>query len=230
MRAVLLLDGLVVVAVVFCAFKVGVVAGIPGQHGNRYQDTQSTYFSREIILLLRSPSVDLPPPRFDSFPAEMIPDSSTNFQASAHIRRKRGQRGGLRRRLRRNITNLPLPSIVLANTRSIRPKPPNYNFDEFAANVAFMREFRDACLLCISETWFDDKISDDSVFLDGFGSRTVAEVQKCFRAIQEDHFFKKWELQEVGTTPSSASCLSVTSVVTKETLGFTLWSNLTSTG
>ena len=54
--------------------------------------------------------------------------------------------------------------MVLVNARSIRPKPPNYNFDELASNVSFMREYRDACVMCISETWFDDRISDGSVF------------------------------------------------------------------
>ena len=65
-------------------------------------------------------------------------------------------------------TTLPLPSIILANTRSLRPKPPNFNFDELCANVSHMREYKDACLLCFSETWFDDGITDDSVYIDGF--------------------------------------------------------------
>ena len=33
-----------------------------------------------------------------------------------------------------------------------------------------MSEFRDVCMLCFSETWFCDNISDDSVAIDGFGS------------------------------------------------------------
>ena len=38
------------------------------------------------------------------------------------------------------------------------------------ANVRFMTEFRDACsVLCFSETWLRDTVSDDSMSIDGFG-------------------------------------------------------------
>ena len=56
-------------------------------------------------------------------------------------------------------------SITITQTQG-----PNTTFGELQANVACMSEFRDACVLCCSETWFCDNISDDSVAIDGFGS------------------------------------------------------------
>ena len=167
------MDCLVVVSVIFCVFKVDVVAVSPGQDGGQshfqFHNTQPTQYSRESILLLRSSGLSSPP-TFDFLPPEMNPDSSSSAQTTYPMhKRKRGKRGGLRRRLRRMTALLPLPTIIFANTRSIRPKHPNYNFDELAANVSYMQEYRDACLLCLTETWFDNKISDESVYLDGFG-------------------------------------------------------------
>ena len=96
---------------------------------------------------------------FELFPAEM-----TN---RANVR-KRGKRAGVKRRMRRNKTNLS--SMVVSNVRSINPKSPNHNVDELLANCRFTREFRDASLLCFSETWFiDKKVTDESVATDGFG-------------------------------------------------------------
>ena len=72
--------------------------------------------------------------------------------------------------MRRNKTKLPLPSMIVSNVRSINPKSPNHNFDELLANCRFTREFRDASLLCFSETWFiDKKVTNESVAIVGFG-------------------------------------------------------------
>ena len=46
----------------------------------------------------------------------------------------------------------------------------NTTFDELQANVVFRSEFKEACVLCFTETWFCENISDDSVAIDGFGS------------------------------------------------------------
>ena len=60
--------------------------------------------------------------------------------------------------------------MIVSNVRSINPKSPNHNFDELLANCRFTREFRDASLLCFSETWFiDKKVTNESVATDGFG-------------------------------------------------------------
>ena len=72
--------------------------------------------------------------------------------------------------MRRNKTKLPRPSIIVSNVRSINPKSPNHNVEELLANYRFTREFRDASLLCFSETRFiDKKVTNESVAIDGFG-------------------------------------------------------------
>ena len=78
--------------------------------------------------------------------------------------RKRGKRAGLRQR-KQPLSRIPLPSIILSNARSLRNK-----IDELQANVRFQHEFRDACLLAITETWLSEKDSDTELAIDSFGS------------------------------------------------------------
>eukprot|EP00745_Piridium_sociabile_P007708 TRINITY_DN1514_c0_g1_i16.p1 TRINITY_DN1514_c0_g1~~TRINITY_DN1514_c0_g1_i16.p1 ORF type:complete len:103 (-),score=14.56 TRINITY_DN1514_c0_g1_i16:102-410(-) len=85
-------------------------------------------------------------------------------------KRKRGQRGGVKRRLRRNTSKPPLPSMIISNLRSINPNSRNCNLDELRANCHFVSEFRDSCLLCFSETWLNEKMTDEIVSIDGFGT------------------------------------------------------------
>ncbi|KAL8606246.1 hypothetical protein ACOMHN_012878 [Nucella lapillus] len=70
-------------------------------------------------------------------------------------RTKRGCRSGVMERTRRRRHKPSLPTIVFGNAQSLRNKP-----DELEASVRFMHEFREACLLSFSETWFSDKDTD----------------------------------------------------------------------
>ena len=165
------LDVLVLVTVVFCCFKLNVSACKPGQNGYHSSGTHAPLrYSSEAILLLRD-SVTHKPPYLDTFPTEIISEHNHNNTTTHNkpCRRRPGHRGGVQRRMRKNKTLLPLPSIIMANTRSLRPKSPNYNFDELCTFTSYMREFRQACVMCFSETWFDNKITDDSISIDGFG-------------------------------------------------------------
>ncbi|XP_033111259.1 uncharacterized protein LOC117112300 [Anneissia japonica] len=79
-------------------------------------------------------------------------------------RRKRGRRGGVRQRLKRRTFNPPLPSIIMFNARSIREK-----LEELTVNTTTLREFRDACLICVTETWFRSDVDTHSFsHIDGF--------------------------------------------------------------
>ena len=171
MRSVILLDIIITVAVTFCALKCNVCAITLDQDGGHQQHGLPeirTQYTRESILLLQ-PRGYLFKPHTDSFPPDIVPNVDSG--KPVRPRRKRpGHRGGVRRRLRRDKSRLPLPSIIMANTRSLRPKHPNYNFHELCANVFHRQEYRDASLLCFCETWFCNKITDDSLFIDGFGS------------------------------------------------------------
>lgn len=59
----------------------------------------------------------------------------------------------------------PLPSIILANVRSLRNK-----LDELQANITCQWAYREASLICLTETWLDNTITDSALSLDGFGS------------------------------------------------------------
>lgn len=82
--------------------------------------------------------------------------------------RKRGRRGGVKQRLKRltgTQKSLPLPSIILANVRSLRNK-----LDELQANILCQWAYKEASLVCLTETWLDKTIVDSELSLDGFGS------------------------------------------------------------
>ncbi|XDV11016.1 hypothetical protein PO909_000083 [Leuciscus waleckii] len=73
--------------------------------------------------------------------------------------------GGVLLRLRKqSLSRIPLPSIILSNAQSLRNKT-----DELQAHVRFQREFRDACLLAITETWLSGSDLDPELVIDGFG-------------------------------------------------------------
>lgn len=72
--------------------------------------------------------------------------------------RKRGQRGGLRNRLRRRRYRLPLPTIIFGNAQSLNNKT-----DEFEACCNFLKEFREANIICLTETWLKDTQDDPHI-------------------------------------------------------------------
>ena len=159
---------IVKVLVVVFAFSRTFVSGVflsPGvEHGGQGgQGTGTQRYDREFLISLQTSQV-LSDFSFELFSAEM-----TN-RANVLKRRKRQKRGGVKRRMRRNKIKLPLPSMIVSDVRSINPKSPNHSFDELLASCRFTREFRDASLLCFSETWcIDKKVTNESVAIDGFG-------------------------------------------------------------
>ena len=86
------------------------------------------------------------------------------------VRRKtrRGCRSGVKERARRRRYKPCLPTIVLGNAQSLRNKP-----DELEARVRYLHEYREAGLLCFSETWFSERDPDPA--LPGF---TLARLDR----------------------------------------------------
>ena len=78
-------------------------------------------------------------------------------------RRKRGRRGGVRARASRRRTRPVLPVIITGNARSL-----NNKIDELEACTRYMNEYRDASLICLSESWFKTSTPDSAVQLDNF--------------------------------------------------------------
>ncbi|KAJ8352129.1 hypothetical protein SKAU_G00236050 [Synaphobranchus kaupii] len=64
-----------------------------------------------------------------------------------------------------NPSRIPLPSIILANARSLRNKT-----DKLQAHVRYQHEFKGACILALTETWLEERDSDCELVMDGFGA------------------------------------------------------------
>lgn len=81
-------------------------------------------------------------------------------------RRKRGKRGGVKLRLRKQrLTRLPLPSVILGNVRSLRNK-----IEELQGNVRCQKDFKNCGVLAFTETWLNEQDSDADLHIDGFGT------------------------------------------------------------
>ncbi len=68
-------------------------------------------------------------------------------------------------RLRKSRLNrTPLPSIIMSNVQSLRSK-----IDDLQAMVRFQHDYKDACILALTETWLKSSDPGNSVIIDGFG-------------------------------------------------------------
>lgn len=128
----------------------------------------SLQYSREFLFLLRNSGGGSVDP-LAAFPAEVVQSDFTaaNRECASKPKgvRKRGSRGGMRQRLKRQgHRRIPLPTVMLANVQSLRNK-----LDELRANVKFLKEFREACLLAFTETWLKEQDSYSDLEIDGFG-------------------------------------------------------------
>ena len=116
------------------------------QHGGRYVYTRDRLIELKQLVL---PS--LPLPSYD----EII--------KTLKWKRKRGKRGGVRQRIRRRGHRPPLPTIILSNVRSLRNK-----IDTLAALAKFDTDYRNSCVICLTETWLLPSDTNSSVTLDNF--------------------------------------------------------------
>ncbi|XP_030612077.1 uncharacterized protein LOC115799195 [Archocentrus centrarchus] len=93
----------------------------------------------------------------------VTPRSRSGRQSSrqrAHPRRKRGKRGGLHAKLKARATRPPLPSLLVANVRSLENK-----MDELRARTIAQREIRECCALIFTETWITATTPDSAIQL-----------------------------------------------------------------
>lgn len=120
-------------------------------------------YSREFLLSLRN--------RGDTPPKHLPEDIRSKPGSDRSGRRIRGKRGGVRQRLRRRVNNPPLPTMILSNVRSLRNK-----MDELRSLSSHCHEFREACIMVLTESWLRRDIPNDLIQLDGFS---------CVRADRE---------------------------------------------
>ena len=90
-------------------------------------------YSRETLL-----NIEKAHPKLKSDPLNFRPHLNTNYTWPARARRRRGKRGGLHARLKARATRPPLPSLLLANVRSLENK-----MDELRARTTTQREIRE---------------------------------------------------------------------------------------
>lgn len=112
-------------------------------------------YSREALLNIREAVPSLPRDELIGLPTPSSPGNKP--------RRKRGRKGGVRARLKRRPFRPPLPTIMFGNVQSIRNKT-----DELRACVQHLADYRQSCLICLSETWLTESDPDSSVELEGF--------------------------------------------------------------
>ena len=77
-------------------------------------------------------------------------------------KQKRGTRGGASAKLKANPCRTPLPSILLANVRSLENK-----LDYLRLDLTTKREVRDCCALIFTETWLNDSVTEYAISMEG---------------------------------------------------------------
>ncbi len=91
--------------------------------------------------------------------------SRNNDESKIWKPRKRGKKGGVRQRLRKQcLRRIPLLTIVMANVQSLRNK-----IDELQATVHVHHSYREACILAFTETWLKAQDSDSVLLLTALG-------------------------------------------------------------
>eukprot|EP00745_Piridium_sociabile_P039523 TRINITY_DN74063_c0_g1_i7.p1 TRINITY_DN74063_c0_g1~~TRINITY_DN74063_c0_g1_i7.p1 ORF type:complete len:205 (-),score=14.26 TRINITY_DN74063_c0_g1_i7:424-1038(-) len=104
-------------------------------------------------------------PQIVYYLTDVVGDSFTSGRDPVQVQhrhrrltRKRGRRAGALVRFRRRSLRPPLPAIVLANVQSVRNKT-----DELFYLLGFKREFKDASVVCLTETWLEPSIPDSAI-------------------------------------------------------------------
>ena len=137
-------------------------------------DNTGLYYSRSELfkLQLNDPS-RLCSDFLSSF--DLPNDISRNLKTASYDsetkRRKRGKKGGVKQRCRKRGLKVPLPTVILGNARSIRNKS-----DELEGCVRFQHDYKDCCLIGLTETWLQNMDTDSIVDL---------TILRCDRENQE---------------------------------------------
>ena len=88
---------------------------------------------------------------------------------------KRGRRAGVRVRLAK-LARIPLPTLLLANVRSLENK-----LDELKLRLTTDRQTRNCCVLIFTESWLHSGIPDSAIMLQGLtvhrADRTAASLK-----------------------------------------------------
>ncbi|KAL0152423.1 hypothetical protein M9458_052146 [Cirrhinus mrigala] len=121
-------------------------------------------FSRHELLDIRNSTPDKFLPTFEH--SDVLLDilvRGAAFLYKRSKRRKRGKRAGALVKFRQRGFRTPLPSIHLANLRSLANKS-----DELQLLTRTNKDFLNSAALCFTETWLNGTIPDSALHLTGF--------------------------------------------------------------
>ncbi|KAL0154303.1 hypothetical protein M9458_050416, partial [Cirrhinus mrigala] len=121
-------------------------------------------FSRNELLDIRNSTPDNFLPTFEH--SDVLLDilvGGAAFLYKRSKRRKRGKRAGALVKFRQRGFRTPLPSIHLANLRSLANKS-----DELQLLTRTNKDFLNSAALCFTETWLNGTIPDSALHLTGF--------------------------------------------------------------
>ncbi len=126
-------------------------------------------YSQEFLLLLQGLDTGVLD-RASKFPTKILRHDSSagsrSWGSKPRALRKWGRRGGVHQRLKRQgHRRIPLPSVILANTQSLHNK-----IDILQANVKFLREYKCACFITLTEMWLKQHDLQSDLDINGFGA------------------------------------------------------------
>uniref|UniRef100_A0A7N8WMP4 Reverse transcriptase domain-containing protein n=1 Tax=Mastacembelus armatus TaxID=205130 RepID=A0A7N8WMP4_9TELE len=118
-------------------------------------------FTRAELLSIRQHSQDIFPPIFAH--SDVLWSVLAGGAAALLRKRKRGKRADALVKLRQRGLRTALPSIHLANLRSLPNK-----MDEIHLLIRINKDFSNSAALCFTETWLNGAIPDSALHLPGF--------------------------------------------------------------
>ena len=137
-------------------------------YGYTLPDNQWITYSRDFLLQLQFHSHRAPADKMSEELQRKLPTDQTDTLHNNRkkvTRRGRKKKCGIKAKLRRGESkHCALPSVILANVRSLRNKT-----DELQANVFHMYEYRTASILACTEMWLTGGDNSDSTRIDASG-------------------------------------------------------------
>ena len=125
----------------------GDIETVTNQYG---QDGGPRMYQRNELLFIRDNIVTNPE----------LPDIPIEIRKTV---RYRGKRGGVKVRSRKRKYKQYVPSVTFGNVRALASK-----IEELRTSCRFLQEYREACIIALTETWLDSKISNNLLEITNF--------------------------------------------------------------
>ena len=117
---------------------------------------RSTFFNLEAKLVEELSRLELL-----CYPSRVEPHPERRRHRRRERKQKRGKRGGIQARLEASPHKPAIPSLLMANVRSLDNK-----IDNIRLLRSTQRKVRDCCVYVFTETWLHNNIPDSAIQLD----------------------------------------------------------------